>query len=212
MKDRKEYSKEYREKNKEKIKEQNKKYREANKEKIEKWREDNKEKLLSDGKKYYEQNKEQCTQRAKEYYTNNKETRLQQIKQHKINNKEQYSHTRRIYEKNKYHTDSVYRTMTLIRRRTRLAISKFSLKNNTSIRKMLGCDKDTLMNHLQSTGILYDSDFDIYNYDSSLYHIDHKKTFEDVSKGIYTLEEVCHYTNLQILPAEINITKSGTSW
>jgi hypothetical protein len=46
----------------------------------------------------------------------------------------------------------------------------------------------------------------------NMYHIDHIKTFSDVSKGVYTLEEVCHYTNLQILPAEINLSKSGTSW
>ena len=78
--------------------------------------------------------------------------------------------------------------------------------------KMLGCDKETLMNHLQSTGEMYDPNFNIYDYDSTRYHIDHKKTFADVQNGIYTLDEVCHYTNLQILPAEINLSKSGTSW
>jgi hypothetical protein len=38
------------------------------------------------------------------------------------------------------------------------------------------------------------------------------KTFADVNKGIYTIEEVCHYTNLQILPAKINLSKNGKSW
>lgn len=117
------------------------------------------------------------------------------------------------YQLNRRKNDPMYNTIHLIRERTRKAIKKYkSLSKESSTMKMLGCDKETLMNHLQATGILYDPNFDIYNYDSSLYHIDHIKTFADVSKGIYTLEEVCHYTNLQILSAEVNRYKSGNSW
>ena len=78
--------------------------------------------------------------------------------------------------------------------------------------ELLGCDIKTLHEWLQWSGEQYDHNFNIDTYDSSIFHVDHIKTFADVQKGIYTLEEVCHYTNLQILPADVNLSKGANSW
>ena len=63
--------KEYREKNKEKIKEYQKKYRENNKEKLKakhkEYREKNREKRNAKNKEYYQNNKEHLQKKAREY-------------------------------------------------------------------------------------------------------------------------------------------------
>jgi hypothetical protein len=71
--DNKNYQKEYKEQNKDKIKNYLKEYREQNKDKItnqkKEWRDDNKDKI----KKYREQNKDKITNQKKEYREQNKE-------------------------------------------------------------------------------------------------------------------------------------------
>lgn len=99
-----------------------------------------------------------------------------------------------------------------IRARLRLAIKSIGIRKTRGTFDFLGCDHITLMEWLQWSGEVYDPNFNILDYDTDMYHIDHIKTFEDVSKGIYTLEEVAHYTNLQVLPATINESKGGNSW
>ena len=72
---RKQYNKEYREKNKEIIREQRKQFRENNKEKI-----------AERGKKYYENNKEKIAERGKKYRENNKE----KIKENYYDNRDKW--------------------------------------------------------------------------------------------------------------------------
>ena len=62
----KEYLKEYREQNADKIKEQNKEYYEQNADKIKKYREQNADKIKEKDKKYRENNKEKISQRKTE--------------------------------------------------------------------------------------------------------------------------------------------------
>jgi len=106
--------KEYREKNKEKIKKQDakysKKYREKNKEKIKKqkkeWYEKNKEKKKEKNKKYREKNKEKIKEKKKEYREKNKEKIKKQdakySKKYREKNKEKIKKQKKEwYEKNK---------------------------------------------------------------------------------------------------------------
>ncbi len=141
----------------------------------------------------------------KEYYKQYRELNKEKIKEYQ----KEYHKT---YHAERRKNDSEYRIIQNIRNRTRQAITQYTLLKNTPTRKMLGCDKNTLLEWLQKSGEQYDPNFNIETYDANLYHIDHIKTFADVKEGIYTLEEVCHYTNLQILPAELNLSKGGNSW
>jgi len=90
---------EYREKNKEKISEKNKEYFQKNKEKIseknKEYREKNKETISEKSKEYYEKNKEKIIDKSKEYYEKNKEKRIDKSKEYFQKNKE------KISEKNK---------------------------------------------------------------------------------------------------------------
>ena len=86
----KEYSKKYKEENKEKINEQRKKYREENKEKLKKYREENKEKAKEYSKKYREGNKEKIKEDKKKYREENKEKLREYNKKYNEENKERY--------------------------------------------------------------------------------------------------------------------------
>ena len=193
------------------------------------YRERNKEKLAEQQKIYYQQNKERLDAQKKNHYIKNREhyNRVAYERIKTIKHTPQFKEQRRKYEKtyrlkhkdkirnsenNRRKNDDIFRLIKLLRSRTRYAIRKHSLNKSSSTLEMLGCDIKTLFEWLQWSGETYDPNFNIRNYNGKDYHIDHIKTFEDVQKGIYTLEEVCHYTNLQILPAEINLSKGGTSW
>jgi hypothetical protein len=193
------------EERKERKRERNKKYRDKNKDKREEYIEKNKDKIKEYHKNYNKNYERKDIEKRKEYH---KTYERKDIEKRKEYNREYY----REYERNRKFSDPFFKMIRNIRSRTTQAVKKYSLSKTSGTMKMLGCDKNTLMGHLQKTGELYDSNFNVYDYDSSLYHIDHKKTFQDVQKGIYTLEEVCHYTNLQILPSEINLSKGGMSW
>jgi len=86
-----EKAKEWREKNKEKLKEKNKEYKENNKEKIKEYnknyREKNKEKLQQKQKEYYEENKEKL-QPTKEYTKQYRENNKEKIKQYREANRD----------------------------------------------------------------------------------------------------------------------------
>ena len=84
----KEWSKEYSEKNKERLAEKQKEWREENKDKILEWREENKDKILEYSEKNYEKNKEKIAKKHKEYYENNKEKIAKQMKEYHKKNKE----------------------------------------------------------------------------------------------------------------------------
>ncbi len=69
----KEYKKEYRENNKDKINEYKKEYRRNNKDKINEYRENNKDKIKEINKEYRENNKEKLLEQKKQYRENNKD-------------------------------------------------------------------------------------------------------------------------------------------
>ncbi len=85
--ERREHNKEYRVKNKNKIKEKHKEYREQNK-----------DKLKERNKEHYEQNKDKMNELKKEYYLNNKDKISKQRKEYREQNKDKI---KEHYEQNK---------------------------------------------------------------------------------------------------------------
>ena len=98
---RKEYKKQYRIDNLQKITEADIEYREDHKEeksitdKI--YRESNKEKILENKKIYYENNKENILENQKIYYEDNKEVILEKQKEYHENNKDTINQKRKVY-------------------------------------------------------------------------------------------------------------------
>lgn len=97
----KEYQRDYREKNKEQLKEKKKEYREKNKEQRKEQRkeyyENNKEREKEQRKEYREKNKKRDKEKKKEYYEKNKEQVLKQRKEYREKNKEQITEKKKEY-------------------------------------------------------------------------------------------------------------------
>lgn len=76
---------------------------------------------------------------------------------------------------------------------------------------LLGCSIKELKEHLQQTAILNGyKDFNINTYNSSLYHIDHIVPCTLFNLNCSYHQRLCfNYTNLQILDARKNISKSN---
>lgn len=103
---RKEYDKQYREDNKEKLRERQKEYYEQNKDKIleqcKQYYEQNKDKLNEQCKQYYEQNKSKIIEQRKQYYEQNKDKKKEYDKQYREQNRDKRKQQwKQYYEQNK---------------------------------------------------------------------------------------------------------------
>lgn len=171
-------------------------YREVNKDTIKnkhkEWRLRNKDYICEKSKQYYENNTESIKSKRSKYYYDNKDL---------INKKRlQKANTKRHY-------CDVYRTKEVIKNSIRRTIRKKHMNRKNNVTEIIGCSYEYLWNHLCGT---FEENYGIPRewLSSFDYHIDHiipldsAKTVEDV----YCLN---HFTNLQILLATDNISKSN---
>ena len=209
------YNLAYKKKHKERLKQQNKeyysrpeikehtkaysvRYREENKERIAaqkaKFYQENKERLLEKGKVYREENREKIRQRAKELYTPEQAAKRRAYKQRpdvKIRQREWENQ----YRKERYHNDTNYKLLVLLRNRITSAIKEHR-KSGSAIDD-LGCTIEEFKDHIENQfkeGMTWD------NWAVDGWHIDHKK---QLSKFDLTdrkqFKEAAHYSNLQPL-------------
>jgi head-tail adaptor len=169
------------------------------------WYKTNREKAKSQMKVYYEYNKEIIKAKRKERYQLNKEIIKTQIKEYRRNNVEKLRNQSKIrYEIRK--NEPQYK----LRRILRLRLNK-SLNNNNKVGSFvsdLGCTIIELKTYLESKfkeGMTWE------NHGSYGWHIDHIKplaSFDLTDRNLFL--EACHYTNLQPLWWQENLTKGST--
>ena len=211
-----ERKKAYCEANKEKIAERNKVYCEANKEKVAEQKkahyQANKEKILEQKKAHYQANKEKMLERGKVYREANKDKISDKNKTHYQANKEKIRNQHKGYEKQRYKSNPLHKLKRIYRNSCYRAFKSIGQKKNNPSLKLLGLETwQELTKHLESK--FYDHPktgekmtFDHHGIHG--WHIDHiipldsAKTEEDIIK-------LCHYTNLQPLWAEENLSKSN---
>ena len=181
-----EYLKKYRDNHKEERKEYNKEYNKNNKEKLKEKRENHKEEKMIYDKEYRENNKEKYYIYQKEYRENNKEKRNEYI-----------NHKSKI--------DINYRLARNLRSRISNAL-KGNWKTGSAIKDM-GCVVEELKTRFEG---LFTSGMNWENYGE--WHIDHIIPLSsfDLSNREEFLK-ACHYTNLQPLWAEENLSKGDKS-
>eukprot|EP00918_Siedleckia_nematoides_P069808 GHVU01152209.1.p1 GENE.GHVU01152209.1~~GHVU01152209.1.p1 ORF type:complete len:213 (+),score=29.54 GHVU01152209.1:2558-3196(+) len=200
----KEYQKQYRLDNKERIKEYKKQWRLDNKEKQKEYQKqyrlDNKERILEESKQYYLDNKERVLEYAEQYRLDNKERIKEYKKQYRLDNKEK----RKQYRNERYNSDPLYKFKLNCRSRTYKAFKQKSWKKNGGTEKLLGCDYQTAMNHIESQFV---DDKKWMNWDNhGEWEIDHIIPLASAN----TKEEMnllFNYKNLQPLLAEDNMRK-----
>ena len=201
--------------NKEKRKAYQKAYREANKEKLAKqskaYREANKKKITEKKKAYYEANKEKIAEKKKAYYEANKEKITEKKKAYLEANKEKLAKRRRVYKRQRRRKDPLFKLRHDYGTSCRRAFQSISQKKNVKSLKLLGLETwEELAKHLSKQFYNHSEtgeEMTFGNHGLHGWHIDHiiplstAKTEEDIIK-------LCHYTNLQPLWAEENLSKS----
>ena len=204
-----EYKKEYRKQNKERIKESDRKYREKNKERLKEkaknYREQNKELIKERGKKYRERNKE----RIKERRERNKERKRESDRKYREKNKEYFKEYREKYKerrnelrRERLKTDPLFKMKKNLRNRTWSAFKNKGYSKKSKTQEMLGVDWGVCKAHIErqfTKGMNWD------NYGD--WHIDHKIPLASANTE-EELKKLCHYSNLQPLWAEDNLSKN----
>lgn len=174
------------------------------KEYLKEWYETNKDKLNEYSKEYYKTNKEYKKEYKKEYYKTNKD----KIKE---NSKEWYEKNKdKLKEKIK--NDPILSFKHKIRIFINQSIKRGGYKKNSRSEKVLGCTFAFLKKYLKQTAINNGYlDFDIkefINNNNGKYHIDHIKPLS-LARSEQEIIHLNHYTNLQILLAQDNLSKSN---
>ena len=176
---RRQYAKEFRIKNKEKMRAKEKN-----------WRSKNIEKCRAYGKKYYKNNPGKYKGYGKKYYNNNKKKVCARI----------YA-----YKKKKYHSDIKYRLVTLLRGRLLGALKAQGVYKTKTTMKLCGCSLEKLKQHLESQfteGMSWENKGEWH-----IDHIKPCAAF-DLS-DVEQQKECFHFTNLQPLWAIDNIRKGA---
>lgn len=190
----------YSKKNKEKLCEIKEKYVTNNKEKVKNSKKKWFDKNPTYKKEWYEKNIDKILETNKNHYYKNRDERIAYSKKYMKKNK------LIINEKNKqrYKVDVIFKLKQSIRTRINKYLKSKKIEKNRKIFHIVGCSIDLLKEHLEKQ---FKSGMTWENYGLFGWHIDHiiplasAKTEEE----IYTL---CHYTNLQPLWAEENLTKN----
>jgi len=192
------YFEEYYKKNKDKLKEYQKERR-AN------LTQEQKDKINLLQRRWRKDNLEKVRRKQREYYYKNRERRLFLKKRYEIKNKENISLKRRIYEKERKNKDSLYNLMKKIRVRMRRFLKSKNIRKDNSIMKIIGCNLKELKNHLESQ-FTKNMSWDLYN--KGYIHTDHIIPLS-TGKNEEEIYKLCHYSNLQPLWANENITKGN---
>ena len=186
------YQKEYKLKNKEKLKEQNKEYRELNKEKLKQWKLNNKEKFNQYQKEY-----------QKEYRLNNKEKFNQYQKVYILNNKEKNNLYQKKYQKERRLIDPLYKLRCNIRSNIHKIIKRMGYSKKTKTFKILGCSFEEFKTHLEAQ---FTKGMNWSN--AGEWHLDHIYPVS-LAKDEEELIRLNHYNNFQPLWAIDNLKKGN---
>lgn len=191
----------HRENNKEKLKEKAKKYREENKEVLkQKKKEDyerNREKRLAKMKATRDSKKEKYKIKSKNYYIKNADRIKKRVREYSKNNKDKVYQ----YVKNKIKSDPFYAARAKFRSLTSTAFARRGYKKDSRTEELLGCSFEVAKAHIErqfKKGMSWKN--------RSEWHLDHKIPLAS-AKTIDELKVLCHYTNLQPLWKEENLSK-----
>lgn len=160
-----------------------------------------KERLLK--KAYYEENRDRIKARQKAYYEANKDkVKVRQKAYYEANKGKKKAYIKE-YQRERLKTDSLYKLKHRLRVRTSQAFRRKGYRKNTKTQEMLGVDWDIAKAHIErqfKKGMTWENHGE--------WHIDHIIPLSK-AKTEKELIRLCHYTNLQPLWGEENLTKGN---
>lgn len=182
-------------------------YYKKNREKVllrcKKWQSENKERLEGYNKKRYLEKKSHILKSCKEYREKNKKIiREKYIVKYASN---EYKSSHKEYVNNKYHTDPIYKIVSLHRTRLWYALkSQYAKKLVDHSSELFGCNVSELKHYLEKQ---FKSEWNWGNH-GLIWHIDHIKPISKFNlKNKEEQQKAFHYTNLQPMLKEDNLRK-----
>lgn len=190
----------YSEKGQERVKSYRMSHREQQRKYAQGWRDRNREAYRRRQREYYHKNKDKAKIWRDRYNDSHREQIKESAKKYRRENKEKLnqSHVERL------HSDPIYKMKEQTRNMLRYAFRSKGHRKVSHTADIVGCDLDSLCSYLFST---WENNYGT-KWNGEPYHIDHiiplsvAKTEEDIVR-------LCHYTNLQMLTPEDNMTKSN---
>ena len=164
------------------------------------YRKANKDKIKSYAKAYRESNKDKIKDSRKAYYESNKN----KVKAHTKAWREANKDKRNAYEIQRRKTDPLYKIKGNLRTRTHDAFRRNGYSKNTKTQEMLGVDWEIAKTHIERQ---FKKGMSWNNYGE--WHIDHIIPLASATTE-EKLKKLCHYTNLQPLWAEENLSKKDS--
>jgi hypothetical protein len=152
-------------------------------------------------KEYYKNNHEKAKEYQKEYYKNNSEKHKETTKQWRKNNKNKIQ----AYNTEKYHSDPQFNIALRLRSRLGIALRAQGANKAGRTEELVGLPFEELKKYIESLFI------DGMTWENrKLWHIDHIKPVSSFDLTNPEEQKKCfHYTNLQPLWAEENLTKGA---
>ncbi len=185
------YQKQYREKNKERIREQKNQY-------MKEYYAKNKDKIKTYQKSYYQNNAEKVKARTSQW----KEENQDQVNAYNKKFRAEHSKEHSAYIKRRRNEDATYKMICAVRNMLNNAFNKrTNVGKSKQAEEILGCTIEFFIEYLQSK---FSEGMTLENHGE--WHIDHIIPLSTAT----SVEEVIklnHYTNLQPLWAKDNITK-----
>lgn len=139
----------------------------------------------------------------RDYVSKNKEKVKLITDRYYKNNKEKINEHRRIYQKKRRNSDYLFNLKHSVRGLTHKAFSRNGFTKKSKTKELLGCDWSVLKEHIENN---FKEGMNWYNRGE--WHIDHIIPLCS-AKNEFDLLKLCHYTNLQPLWAEENLSKGG---
>ncbi len=190
------YQKEYKLKNKDKLKEQNKKYRETP---------SRKEKAAKYMVLYQIANKKKRNDYSSNYYYKNRGVLLERQKEYLKKNKDKFREKNKLRQRRKIKDNINYKLSSNIRCRINNALRMNNIIRNNKSNVLLGCTINELKEHLEKQ---FTNGMNWNNWGKFGWHIDHiiPCASFDLTKESEQLK-CFHYSNLQPLWATDNLSK-----
>ena len=195
MNDKKEYLKDYYEKNKESLTEYKKQYYLKNKERLN----------LKD-KENHIKNKDRYNELSREYYKNNKQVQRSRQKRYYEDNKEEIIKKQQIYNNNRKKIDPLFKLTCMIRTNIYCSLKRNNHIKSSPTQIILGCSFQELKSYLESkfqSWMTWENQGQ-YNGDFNFgWDVDHIIPLSS-AKNEEEILKLNHYTNLQPLCSKFN--------
>ena len=136
------YERDYRSKNREKVRERNRQYAIKNREKVLKMKRD-----------YYRANPDKCKKAHRDWYDQNKEKKATYEKRYRFENLEKCRKYSREYTARRVKEDPLFKLKRDIRRLINVSLAKRGYSKNTRTYALLGTDYESLIKHLYQSFI-----------------------------------------------------------